>query len=177
MGERRPSTCLLFQTTPVMRLFIVLLFSGLLTQMALAQHPEEAAVLAVTQQIFDGINQKNGDLIRSAMIPEGMVMATFQQEGTHRARFTSAEDFISQVDNPPQEFHERMFETTVHIQKGIAVVWAAYDFHLDGAFSHCGIDNFSLVKIGEEWKVVSLTYTVEMEGCAKRPPIERGSDG
>jgi len=57
------------------------------------------------------------------------------------------------------------------------VVWAAYDFHLDGAFSHCGIDNFSLVKIGEEWKVVSLTYTVEMEGCAKRPPIERGSDG
>lgn len=159
-----------------MRVITALLLTTLLTQVSVAQHPEEAAVLAAAQQIFDGINQKDGDLIRSATVPEGILFSTTDRTGRAQAFFTSAADFASQVENGAQDYHERMFETTVHIQKGVALVWATYDFHLDGAFSHCGIDTFSLVKTPDGWKVVSLTYTVEFEGCAERPPIPADDD-
>ncbi|MDA1334121.1 MAG: hypothetical protein O2797_07860, partial [Bacteroidetes bacterium] len=77
----------------------------------------------------------------------------------------------SQVAGASDAFHERMFESTVHIQDGIAMIWADYDFHVNGTFSHCGVDTFSLVKTPEGWKVASLIYTVQQEGCVSRPPI------
>lgn len=154
-----------------MRLLVALFLSAFVTASASAQDPEEAAVLAAAQQLFDGINQKDGDLIRSAMMPEGVLFSTANRDGVDQAFFTSAEDFAAQVESTPRDFHERMFETTVHIRKGIALVWAAYDFHVDGVFSHCGVDTFSLVKTADGWKVVSLTYTIEQEGCGDRPPI------
>jgi len=154
-----------------MRTLTCLLVIGLLAAPSLAQDTNEQAVLAAAQQVFDGINKKDGQLIRDAMMPDGILYSTTDRSGTDQAYFTSAEDFASQVEDSSDDFHERMFETTVHIQKGVALIWAAYDFHLNGAFSHCGVDTFSLVKTAEGWKVASLTYTVEMEGCGDRPPV------
>ena len=159
-----------------MRLLAAFLFSTLLTQFAVAQEAEEAAVLAVAQQIMDGINQKDGDLIRSAMIPEGVLFSTVNRNGVDQAFFSSAEDFASQVSDATDDYHERLFDATVLVQKGVALVWAPYDFHLNGEFTHCGVDTVSLVKTDEGWKAVSLTYTVETEGCPERPPIPSSDD-
>lgn len=159
-----------------MRILTCLLVIGLLTVPSSAQNTEEQAVLAAAQQVFDGINKKDGQLIRDAMMPDGILYSTTDRSGTDQAYFTSAEDFASQVEASTDDYHERMFETTVHIRKGVALIWATYDFHLNGAFSHCGIDTFSLVKTAEGWKVASLTYTVEMEGCGSRPAIPNPHD-
>jgi len=159
-----------------MRFLSICLIAFLLTLPAIAQDAEEAAVLAAAQAIFDGINEKNGDLITATMMPDGILYSTTDRGGTPQAYFTSAEQFASEVTTTERDFHERMFETTVHIQKGIAVVWADYDFHVNGEWSHCGVDTFSLVKTADGWRVASLTYTVEFEGCQERPPIPK-SDG
>ena len=160
---------------PIGLLFVGLLSTSLFTIPVGAQDAEERAVLAVAQQIFDGINKNDGQLIRNAMMPDGILYSTTDRAGTAQAYFTSAEDFASQVEAGTDKYHERMFETTVHIQEGVALIWAAYDFHLNGSFSHCGVDTFSLVKTPEGWKVASLTYTVEREGCGDRPPIPKTS--
>jgi len=132
-----------------------------------AAQTDQEAVLAVAQKVFDGINTKNADLIEANMMPEGVLFSTMNGS----ARFTSVSDFASQVVGEDAVYHERMFETTVHVQDGVALIWADYDFHINGAFSHCGVDTFSMVKTPEGWKVASLTYTVQQEGCAPRPPI------
>ena len=49
------------------------------------------------------------------------------------------------------------------------MVWAPYDFHVNGAFSHCGVDVFSLVRTAEGWRIAAVAYTVEREGCAPSP--------
>lgn len=148
-----------------------LLLMCVLALSTFAQESDEEAILQVAQQIMDGINQKDGDLIRQVMMPEGILFSTTDRDGTNRAYFTSAEDFASQVTNSTDEYHERLFDATVLVQKGVALVWAPYDFHLNGEFTHCGVDTVSLVKTEEGWKAVSLTYTVETEGCPDRPPI------
>jgi hypothetical protein len=54
-------------------------------------------------------------------------------------------------------------------------VHAPYDFHIDGKFSHCGTDVFTLVRAKGEWRIVSIVYTVQRTGCAPSPlgPIAR----
>ncbi len=126
---------------------------------------------------MDGINQKYGSLIRTAMMPEGILYSTTDRDGTHQAYFSSAEEFATQVENATDTYHERLFDATVLVQKGVALVWAPYDFHLNGEFTHCGVDTVSLVKTNDGWKAVSLTYTVETEGCPERPPIPSRGDG
>ena len=64
---------------------------------------------------------------------------------------------------------ERIWEPQVRVHKGIATLWAPYDFWLDGALRHCGIDSFELVKSPEGWKITGGTYTVEREGCQPSP--------
>lgn len=151
---------------------------ALLTLMVLpsSAQTDEDAVLAVAQQVFDGINTGNGDLIRSAMLPDAFLVATMTRDGEPFANVTKASDFASQVESSSDTYHERMFETTVHIQEGVALIWATYDFHFNGAFSHCGIDTFSLVRTVDGWKVASITYTVEPEGCGWRPPVSTPSN-
>ncbi|MGH7572979.1 MAG: nuclear transport factor 2 family protein, partial [Gemmatimonadota bacterium] len=54
---------------------------------------------------------------------------------------------------------------TVLVHPPIAVVWAPYDFHVEGVFSHCGIDLFEMLEIDGEWKMTNASWTVETEGC------------
>jgi len=156
-------------------LFFALIFL-LASAPAQAQNPEEAAILETIQHVFDGINEKNADLIRQSMMPDGILYATFLEEDSPAARYTSAEDFAAGITEAESVYHERMFEHELHVQDGVALVWAAYDFHIDGNFSHCGVDTFSLVKTGDNWRVAALTYTVEREGCAERPPLPSSSN-
>lgn len=150
---------------------IVLFALLLLLPLSATAQIDEKAVLAVAQQVFDGINTRNGDLIRGAMLPDALTVSTLTRDGVPMIRAGNASQMAEQVASATQDFHERMFETTVQIQEGVALVWAAYDFHVDGAFSHCGIDTFSMVRTAEGWKVAALTYTVQQDGCPERPPI------
>ena len=43
------------------------------------------------------------------------------------------------------------------------------DFHLDGKFTHCGTDIFTLVKTADGWKISGGIYTVEPTGCEPSP--------
>ena len=51
----------------------------------------------------------------------------------------------------------------------VAVLWADYDFHLNGKFSHCGIDSFTLLKTTAGWKIAAVADTRETTGCAPSP--------
>lgn len=157
-----------------MRTILLVAVFLLLATSARAQ-TEEEAVLAVAQQVFDAINTHNGELIRSSMLPEAITVATSVRDGAPATFAGTAVQMAEQVASSTRKLHERMFESTVHVQEGVALIWAAYDFHVEGQFSHCGIDTFSLVKTAEGWKVASLTYTVERTGCAERPPIPTGN--
>jgi hypothetical protein len=56
-----------------------------------------------------------------------------------------------------------MSDPLVMVHEGIAVVWTPYEFQVNGKFSHCGVDAFSLVRIDGRWKIAGIVYTVEQE--------------
>jgi hypothetical protein len=64
---------------------------------------------------------------------------------------------------------ERMWNPTVHVDGKIAILRAPYDFHRNGTFSHCGVDTMTLLRVGGEWRIVGISYTVQREKCSPSP--------
>ncbi len=64
------------------------------------------------------------------------------------------------VDTIKKELlRERYWDGKIITDGNIATVWAPYDFYLNGAFSHCGVDLFYLVKENMSWRIAHFGYT------------------
>jgi hypothetical protein len=72
-------------------------------------------------------------------------------------------------------YRERYWSPEVRIRGGIAVVWAPYEFRIDGETSHCGVDVFDFVKIDGEWRVSNAMWTVEPDACDELRPDDDAS--
>ena len=59
-----------------------------------------------------------------------------------------------------------------HVRGRIGIVWAPYEFWLDGKSHHCGIDVFEMVKNDSGWKIANLMWTHEPDGCAALRPSD-----
>ena len=86
----------------------------------------------------------------------------------------SYDEVVSALTRPGRNAKERSWDETVLIQGNIAVVWTPYDFHVDGVFSHCGIDSFQLIKQDGQWLISNSSWTLETENCPASPlgPID-----
>lgn len=79
------------------------------------------------------------------------------------------EKFVEHIGTGKGEWLERIWNPKVLEHGSLAVVWAEYDFHLNGKFSHCGIDSFTLLKTDKGWKIAAISDTRETTGCAPSP--------
>ena len=52
----------------------------------------------------------------------------------------------------------------------VGMVWMPYDLYLNGVWSHCGADVFTLVKADGKWSIVSIAWSAEQPPvCEKHP--------
>jgi hypothetical protein len=131
-----------------------------------ADQTEEKSVIATVQKFFDSMAAHDPDAARAVIVPEGRVIGVSETRTTN----ISQEEFAVRLGTTKKSAYlERMWNPKVLIRGSIANLWADYDFHLDGKFTHCGIDSFSLVKSGGAWKVAGIVYTVETAACAPSP--------
>lgn len=135
-----------------------------------AQTPstDEQAVVATVQRIFDAMGKCDAPAIRALTLPEGRLFR-LTPGAAQPPRSQSLDEFAAQFTPCRRKLVERSWSPQVRVHKGIATFWAPYDFWVDGAFSHCGMDSFELIKTGDGWKLTSGIYTIEQEGCAPSP--------
>lgn len=105
----------------------------------------------------------------AVMRADGQYYAVRSAQDTTVVRRMPHAQYFGMLATGKSRFVERIWEPTVLVHGPIAVVWAAYDFHVDGKFSHCGVDAFSLVRESGTWKIAGITYTTEPTGCAPSP--------
>jgi hypothetical protein len=134
-----------------------------------APSAEEKAVLAAVQGFFDSMVTKDAEAAKKILIPEGRLFSVRVQDGKKIVRSSSNQDFIDGLAKSDAAWLERMWDPEVKIRGDIATVWTPYDFHINGKFSHCGIDAFDLVKKDGAWMISGGTYTVERTGCTDSP--------
>lgn len=129
----------------------------------------ERAVLAAGQAVFTAMATRDTAGLRRMLHPAAHLFATAERDGKSQARVSSADEFISQIGTYQGVPLERMWNPEVRVSGTIATIWTQYDFHTNGAFSHCGIDSFQFVKGPNGWLLTSINYTVVREPCPKNP--------
>jgi hypothetical protein len=157
------------------RSIVVVVMSASLASAAHAQAApdraaDSAAVIGVAQDLLRAISTRDTALARRLLLP-GAQLASIADPAslTNAGRIQTDSQFVTMLGTTNQRFLERMWNPTVFLQGALAVVRAPYDFHVDGVFSHCGVDVFTLVRSRGEWRVTHIVYTAQRQNCAASP--------
>ena len=163
--------------TSIAALCTLLLSSAIALADAPGHQPgAEAQVLATVDRFLAAISARDLEAMAALQMPEGMTFVSRPQEGGGNrivARPNSYWVDPSRAAGPP--LRERYWSPTVLVRGQIAVVWAPYEFWVDGKTSHCGVDVVDLVEVDGTWRVANMMWTVEPDACASIRPADPGT--
>jgi len=121
---------------------------------------------AIPQKLFDAMAAHDGAGAKALFTPDANLVAV-APDG--KVSVTPIEKWTDRISSSKDNWLERMWSPKVQEHNAIATVWGEYDFHLNGKFTHCGIDSFTLVKTNDEWRIAALVFTRELSGCPSSP--------
>jgi hypothetical protein len=121
-----------------------------------ASTPEEEAVLIPIHAMFDGMSKRDAALIKAPTLPGGTMVLMRDGKPTQM----TLEAFADRVGKPGKtQIEERIHNPLVRIDNDLAVVWAPFEFLVDGKVDHCGTDLFNMVRMDGKWLIASVADT------------------
>jgi hypothetical protein len=143
-----------------------LLAALLLATPAMASPQDD--VLAAVDAALRAVNTGDTALLEQVMLPSAIIVAQNYDKtsDTLKTRTLSVAQMAESWRAPGRRpVDERIQNPTVLIQRDLAHVWSPYTIDIDGKRLHCGIDSFGLAKVDGTWRLTSLTWTAEPNGC------------
>ncbi|MEN9686094.1 MAG: hypothetical protein RLZZ28_1880 [Bacteroidota bacterium] len=145
-------------------IFCLLLSAGISS--ARAQNASDSVKMAVAR-LFTAMKESDSKMLL-ACFTDSAILQTIAKDKTGEI-FVKKEklaDFASIVGSMPKNTaDERNTVEVVKVDGPLAIVWASYQFYLNGQFSHCGINSFQLVRTNGNWKIQYLIDTRRKQGC------------
>ena len=141
---------------------------GILSAQEIYQSEEKAKVERLIVQLFDGMREGDSAKVASVFDPEVQMYTSFtNQQGEKMIRKGFLAPFLKAIGTPhDQVWDEKIWNTKVSIDGGIAQVWTNYAFYIGTEFSHCGVDAFHLIHDElKGWRIVHLMDTRSKENC------------
>lgn len=132
--------------------------------------PDESRTGIITA-VYDVLHAvetgKQVDMQR-ALAADGTIYVLDLKGDVPHWRIRSNTQLTGQPDRTSGKRYAEKIGVPTVLQRGdLAQVWAPYLFTIDGKKSHCGIDNFTVIKRDGKWIVANLSYTVEpVSACA-----------
>lgn len=131
---------------------------------AAAPTPEDQAVLAPIQALFDGMAKRDAAAIKGVSLPGGTLIA--MREG--KPMQVTIEAWADRLGKPsPTTIQESIRTPLVKIDNDLAVVWAPFEVRIDGKLDSCGTDLFNLVRVDGKWLIANVSYTGRKDCAAK----------
>ncbi|MEZ4875142.1 MAG: nuclear transport factor 2 family protein [Flavobacteriaceae bacterium] len=151
-----------------MKLFITLLFA-LFSASGFSQDAfSNAEAKQLIDTFFEGFHKGDTLLMKSVMVetlPNQTVYTN--KEGEPKIVDGNIAEFLKAIASRPEDqvWEERLLDYRIQVDGNLAHVWTPYEFWLNGTFSHCGANAFTLAKTGAGWKIVHLIDSRRREGC------------
>jgi hypothetical protein len=153
-----------------MKPLLVLLFL-MLNCSLFSQNADEVQVKTTITEFFEAFHKQDSVAIKSYMADTVSLQSILEGEaGNTILRDSDFSDFLKSIIAIPKEikFEERILSNIIKIDGPMANAWTAYEFYINGKFSHCGVNSFQLIKKGETWKIYYIVDTRRTINC-KQP--------
>jgi hypothetical protein len=154
----------IFRPARFVLLLAALSVTGILTTSSHAATPEEQAVLAPVNAMFDGMTKRDAAAIKEPTLPGGTMVLMRDGKPTQMTIVA----FADRVGRPgTTHIEERIHDPLVRIDNDLAMVWAPFEFLVDGKVDHCGTDLFNLVRKDGKWLIASVADTGRKDCAVK----------
>lgn len=153
-----------------MRHFISLLTTVLLFVNTNAQTTEDS-VKASVNQLFKAMHDADAAALL-AVFDDSAVLETIvtTRDGQVKVQRESPAAFAAFLQKEePGNADEQISFGAVHTDGNMAVVWTPYYFFYKKKFSHCGVNAFTLVRTGGQWRIRYIIDTRRKEPCLTKP--------
>jgi hypothetical protein len=130
--------------------------TGFLICSLYAANAEQQAVLAPVTALFDGMAKRDAQAIKKPLLTGGTMVLMRDGKPTQM----TFDAFAYRVATPgTTHIEERIHDPLVRIDHDLAMVWARFEFLVDGKVDHCGTDLFNLVRSDGKWLIASIADT------------------
>lgn len=153
--------------TSLLRPLVALLVAALPAATRAQSAEDERAVIAIADSALAAITRGDAVAFTDLMIPEAMLYPTATRGGVTAYRVRTRE---AQRTAAIRGVVERGFSPSARVSGGVAMVWFPYDLYVDGNWSHCGADVFTLVKSGGTWRIAAMAWSAEQPPVCERHP-------
>lgn len=147
--------------------FILLFLLATVISSATYAQTAEDSVKAVVNNLFTAM--KNGDaILLKTVFADSAILQTIvnTKSGKTIIRNDEVAGFIEFVGKQARgAADEQISFGAIKIDGDLASVWTPYKFYYNGAFSHCGVNSFQLVRLNNQWKIQYLIDTRRKNNC------------
>ncbi|MGE5322134.1 MAG: nuclear transport factor 2 family protein [Actinomycetota bacterium] len=142
-------------------LFCAILFLSAATAAVLisplrAATSDKQAVMAPITAMFDAMAKHDAVALKKPLLPGG-AMVLMREGKPHQMTFDAFAELVARPGKARIE--ERIHHPLVRIDNDLAVVWAPFEFLVDGKVDHCGTDLFNLVRTDGKWLIAGVADT------------------
>jgi len=149
-------------------LFLLLsIFALGLTSFA-QKNNDKADALGLVNKLFDEMAGANAAGILATGTAENQLVAVQKmKDGKTRISVINGEQF-TKFFTKPGAVKEVMYDPKVEVNGDWAMVWGRYVFFANGKLSHCGINQFNLVRTETGWKIANGASTIDPGDCTDK---------
>jgi len=129
---------------------------------------EQKTVIAVAESALAAISRGDMAALTDLMLPEAVMFPTSTKDGV--ARYWLRTRAEQRAATMTRKVTERGFRPEARVNGPVAMVWYPYDLYLDGQWSHCGVDVFTLIRNDGQWRLATMAWSAEQPpACEKHP--------
>ncbi len=129
---------------------------------------DKTAVLGVVQALFDAMRAADAAAILSTGTSDNSLVAIQKgKDGKSKVSVISADGF-TKFFTKPNAVKEVMYDHKVAIDGDWAQVYGRYVFFVGDKISHCGINQFNLVRTDAGWKIANGASTMDPGACNEK---------
>ncbi|HVF31077.1 MAG TPA: hypothetical protein VNA22_08905 [Pyrinomonadaceae bacterium] len=140
-----------------------------LTISAFGQKADDSkAVIAVVNELFAQMRAANAaGILATGTATNQLVAVRKLKDGKSRIDVINGEQF-TKFFTTPGAIEEKMYDPKVEVSGDWAMVWGRYVFFVGDKITHCGINQFNLVRIDAGWKIANGASTIDPGDCSEK---------
>jgi len=130
---------------------------------------DKTAALGVVNQLFAEMAAANPAGIIALNTTDAQLAAIRKtKDGKMRLDVINREQFSKFFTDKAAVIEERMYDPKVVVDGDWAMVWGRYVFFVGNKISHCGINQFNLVRTTDGWKIANGASTIDPNACTDK---------
>ena len=150
------------------RLLILIAIAALPAAASGDEAADREAVIQVVVDFFESMTARDAERMSSLMTDDGMIYGYRENEEGTAVITRSHREYLDNLATGEGEIVERFWDPEVMVYGRLATVWTPYDFYANDVFSHCGVNNFSMLRTDDGWVITGVVFSIEPE-CEPSP--------